>query len=69
MGCTYFSWLLWWRVGAVWSVVALLGPVIGFAAICAVTALVVILINSTLWHRMPAVRDNGEAAAGAIPEP
>ena len=48
MGCTYFSWLLWWPVGAVWSVVALLGPVIGFAAICAVTGLVVILINSTL---------------------
>ena len=30
---------------------------------------VVILINSTLWYRMPAVRDNGEAAAGALPEP
>ena len=28
------------------------------AAICAVTALVVILVNSTLWRRMPAVGDN-----------
>ena len=35
------------------------------AAICALAALVIILVNSTLWRRMPAVRDNGDAAAVA----
>ena len=29
----YFSRLLWWRVGVVWYVVALLSPVIGFGLV------------------------------------
>ena len=32
------------------------------AAICALTALVVITVNTTLWRRIPAVRDNEDAA-------
>jgi len=35
------------------------------AAICALTVLVVILVNSTACRRLPVVRDDGDAATGA----